>query len=71
MGSTPKRDVMRGIFTHLDYFLKMVLGEGWMMSAEYPHDWITKELGDFAKAAGGSRFPPVAQGKHEGDYPFY
>ena len=41
------------------------------MSAEYPHDWITKELGDFAKAAGGSRFPPVAQGKHEGDYPFY
>lgn len=41
------------------------------MSDEYPPDWSTPELGDFAKATGGSRFPPSAQGSNEGDYPFY
>jgi type I restriction enzyme S subunit len=41
------------------------------MSGEYPPDWSTPELGDFAKATGGSGFPPSAQGSTEGDYPFY
>ncbi len=41
------------------------------MSVEYPKDWAKREIGDFAKATGGSRFPPAAQGNDEGDYPFY
>ena len=41
------------------------------MRSEYPKDWAKREIGDFAKATGGSRFPPAAQGNDAGDYPFY
>ena len=41
------------------------------MKVEHPSDWDIKELGEFAKATGGSRFPPDAQGESEGEFPFY
>ncbi len=41
------------------------------MSFTLPNEWQERSLGEFAKASGGFGFPPDAQGKAEGDYPFY